>query len=320
MQFKYAALALGALCALGFIACAHAPSATEEAAQRRELIALLASQDTPESLASAALLASIGNASSAAALDFSARAVARAPARPELVWEQHEVCARWKCAAAAAIEAHLKAIDPDNGLVWLQDLARAQAQGSSADITAALRRIGTSARVSVYWATLVVMLFGALGTPDPAQRSNPYTHDTVGRALYAFGLLPAFTIPLHPLGDSCRVQDLDEPARRAACEALVARLEESDSALMQSYALSIQEHWWPAGSAEREAVNTKRRRFDYLIAMSGQVHLRVSRDLAIHIEAARHHAREEDVEIAVLKAYGIALEPPPGWRDTLRRP
>jgi hypothetical protein len=91
------------------------------------------------------------------------------------------------------------------------------------------------------------------------------------RAVCAIGLLAALTFPpLQPLAHACRLESLEEPGRRGACEAMVNLMERSDKLITQSLALSIQERWCPAESSQREAVNAIRHRLDYLIAMMGQ--------------------------------------------------
>lgn len=49
--------------------------------------------------------------------------------------------------------------------------------------------------------------------------------------------------------------------------------------------------------------------------MSGQIRWRINRDMAIRMDAARKSEREEDVMLAVMKAYGIPLAAPPAWKD-----
>lgn len=319
MPFKQVAIVAAVLCTLGLAGCAHLPNAADEAAQRAEgeqLVARLVSQATPDSLASAALLVPFAGGTRAEGLDLIARAEALAPERAEFVWEERELCENPKCAAAVEIEAHLKAIDPGNGFAWLQDLKRAQANGSSIEVTAALNRMGAGPRITVYWSALEVMLFDALALPDAAQRATSHARSIADRAVRAIGILAAFSLPIRSLGDACQLQNLEEPGRRTACERLVARLEEADTVLLQSYALSIQERWWPAQSTQGEIVGAKRRRLDYVIARSSAVRLRMNHNVAIRVQGARRYAREEEVDIAVLKAYRIPLEPPPGWQDT----
>jgi hypothetical protein len=65
-------------------------------------------------------------------------------------------------------------------------------------------------------------------------------------------------------------------------------------------------------------VSAKRRRLDYLMTMSSRIRWwRMNRDMAIRIDAARKTEREEDVELAIIKSFGLPPEPPMSWKDTL---
>jgi hypothetical protein len=44
---------------------------------------------------------------------------------------------------------------------------------------------------------------------------------------------------------------------------------------------------------------------------------RMNRDMAVRIDAARTTDREEDVELAMIKSFGLPPEPPMDWKDTL---
>ena len=152
----------------------------------------------------------------------------------------------------------------------------------------------------------------ALAVANPSQRLA--TRGTVAIGTLAGQIIP----PLQPISKACRLEQLDLPGRRAACEALVARKEQSSTVLTQSLAISMQERWWPAGSPQREVVRAKRRRLDYLMTMSSRIRWwRTNRDMAVRIDAARKSDREEDVELAMIKSLGLPLEPPIDWRDTL---
>src|SRR6185437_7802861 len=108
------------------------------------------------------------------------------------------------------------------------------------------------------------MIVDALAVAEPSQ-------NLAIRGVSAIGTLAAVAIPpLQPLSKACKDEQLDLPGRRAACQAMVARMEQSSTMLTQSLALSLEERWWPAGSPEREIVRAKRRRLDYLMAVSSQ--------------------------------------------------
>lgn len=162
------------------------------------------------------------------------------------------------------------------------------------------------------WNQLEVMMVDALAVANPSQ-------SLATRGSVAIGVLAAQAIPpLQPMSKACRLEQLNLPGRRAACEALVARMEQSSTVLTQGLALSIQERWWPAGSPERDVLRAKRRRLDYLLTMSGRIRWwRMNRDMAVRIDAARKTDREEDVELAMIKSFGLPPEPPMDWKDTL---
>ena len=63
-------------------------------------------------------------------------------------------------------------------------------------------------------------------------------------------------------------------------------------------------------------VATKRRRLDYVMFESSRMRLfRMNHDMALRIEAARRYEREEDVDLALIKSFGLPPEPPAGWKD-----
>jgi hypothetical protein len=245
-------------------------------------------------------------------LDLIERAEALAPQRPELVWLHLAICERLKCDAKAQIATHLQALDPGNGFAWASDLERAQSSGSDAAVTAAIVRIGAGPRMTMYWNQLEIMMVDALAVANPSQ-------NLATRGMVAIGMLAAQVIPpLQPMAEACRIEQLDLPGRRAACEAMVARMERSSTVLTQNLALSLQERWWPAGSPQREVVRAKRRRIDYLMTISSRIWWwRINRDMAVRIDAARQTDREEDVELAIVKSLGLPPEPPAHWKDAL---
>jgi hypothetical protein len=122
------------------------------------------------------------------------------------------------------------------------------------------------------------------------------------------------------MSKACRADQLDLAGRRTACEALVTRLEDSDIALIRGLGLSLQTKWWPEGSPEREALLSERQQLDYLMIASSRMRLmRMNRDAATRIEAARRYADETDVMRAVLISFHEPLERPAAWKDPYLR-
>jgi hypothetical protein len=301
------------LCLIALAGCAHARGGGADArslrAERDRKAEVLIARATPSDLAAAALLLAPDDPNSRQPLDLIERAQTLAPERPELVWVHLAICERLKCEARDQIAAHLQSLDPDNGFAWALDLERLPPSDSNA-VTAVIARMGATPKMTIYWNQLEVMMVDALAEASPS-------HDLAARGVYAIGILAAESIPpLRPLARACGREQLDLPGRRAACEAMVAHMEHSDTVLTQSLALSVQERWWPVSSPQRAVLRAKRRQLDYLMTMSSRIppwHL--NHDMAVRIEAARRAAREEDVARAVVKSLGLPPEPPARWRD-----
>lgn len=294
--------------------CAYARRSGADAqsfrAERNREAGVLIAHATPNDLAAAALLLAPGDSNAQQPLDLIERAQKLAPHRPDFVWVHLAICERFKCEASEQIVARLQALDPDNGFAWIPDLEN-QPQSDSDAITAVIARIGAARRMTIYWNQLEVMMVDALAVASPSE-------DLATRGIDAIGILAAEPIPpFQAISRACRLEQLDLPGRRAACKAMVARMEQSDAVLTQSLALSLQERWWPAGSPQRDVLRAKRRRLDYLMTMSSRSPRwwRMNHDMGVRIEAARSTDREEDVERAVIMSLGLPLEPPVDWKD-----
>ncbi len=276
---------------------------------RRAEVDALVAQPSPATLATAALLSYPPENDPAQPLQLIERAETMAPGRPDLVWIERAICRRLNCGAAQSIENHLQELDPDNGFAWIPDLERAE-QGASDDaVTAAIARIGAATKMTFYWNSLEVTVFDGLTAATPRE-------SLANRALEATGVLAAMAIPpLQPLTKPCRADQFGIPGRREACQLMATRMEHADSLLAQGLALSMQVRWWPENSAQRDSLRIRRRQLDYEMQMSGRTRWRMNRDMAIRIQSARTSLREEDVAIAVMKAYRIPLAAPPDWKD-----
>lgn len=324
MPLKNGRVTFALLCGLALAGCAHKlpDIPTIRAANDREIQSLLA-VPTPDRLAAASILevrASVlemqleRKVRTDPSMKLIEQAEALAPLRPDLVWLQLAHCRRLQCDAKLQIEDHLKTLDPGNGFVWLADLERAKASGSQAAITEAILRIGSSSRMTFYWNELEVRMVDALAEAEPSE-------SLMNRGVEAIGFLAATAIPpLLPMGKACQLEQIAVQGRRAACESMFVRMEQSSSVLTQSFALSMQQRWWPAGSAEHESLMNKHRRLDYL--MTASTHSRwwhMNKDMVVRLDAARRTDREEDVEIAMIKSFGLPTDPPADWKDPYSR-
>jgi hypothetical protein len=304
------------LLAVGFVGCAgEARMARYFEAHLEAEIAALIARGTPRSLATAAVLLNFKTDSRSPTLID--RAVAMAPADAKLIYLQWGECARHQCADEQKIIEHLKAADPGNGLAWLPELNAARERKSEAEITQLLATIGATRGLSFYWNPLNVMMVDALNENVPPEDRAAPGENLSARGVTVIGVLAALAIPpLQSLGKSCRLDQFDQLGRRAACEAMTARLSESDTVIMQGLGISIQQKWWPEGSPERERLREQRRQYDYLVEESTRPRFfGMNRDWAARFEAMRNFRSEADVERAMLIFHHEPLERPVNWKD-----
>jgi hypothetical protein len=283
-------------------------------AERDRDVAVLIAQATPDSLATAAWLARplYGEGTPEKSLELIERAETLAPDRPELVWLHRAICERAMCDMQPQIESKIRALDPGNGFVWAWELQRGRESFSAPMVTEVLVRMGESSKMTDYMNELEVMTVDAMGIARPSM-------NLTSRVVYGLGMIAAMPMPaLSQISKACRLEQFDQPGRRAACESSMARMEQSSAVILQSLALRIQERWWPVDSPQREVLNTKRRRLDYLMEVSSRLRWwHLNRDMAVRIDAARRTEREEDVELAIVKSFGMSAEPPNDWKDSL---
>jgi hypothetical protein len=305
--------------AFGFSGCAATRASGTDLsrlqAERDRDVEILVAQATPDSLATAAWLAQplSGEGTPGKSLELLERAETLAPDRPELVWLHRAICERAMCDTQPQIESKIRALDPGNGFVWAWELQRGRESFSAPMVTEALIGMGASSKMTDYSNQLEVMTVDAMGMARPSL-------NLTSRVMYGIGMVAAMPIPaLQQISKACRLEQFDQPARRAACETLMVRMEQSSAVILQSIALRIQERWWPVDSPQREVLNTKRRRLDYLMEASNRMRWwRMNRDMAVRINAARRTERQEDVELAIVKSFGMSTEPPQDWKDSLQ--
>lgn len=296
--------------------CADEARKAREADEQRELaVAELTARGTAQSLAAASLLGRFKH--ERRSQELIDRAVAIAPDQPALAYIQWRECAGAPCAEEEEIRTRLQAVAPDNGLVWLPELNAALERADASAVTGAVAKIGASRHISIYWTSLVVMLVDAFGEKSPSTGRPAFAESSTDRMVDAIGILAAVsTPPLQAIAKSCRADQFDQPGRREACEAMMARMAGSDNFLMQSLAVNIQQKWWPEGSLEREQLRARRRQLDYVMLASSRIRvLHLDRDWAQRLEAMRKSNDELDVMRAMLAFHHEPLEPPANWRN-----
>jgi Flp pilus assembly protein TadG len=294
-------------------------------------VAALTARGTAHSLATAALLSSVKTALQSRdhaqpeaqttaqkptqAQALMKQAVALAEDQQPLAYLQWRACAD-SCADQEQIRIHLQTLDPDNGLVWLPELIAASETGDAYAVTRAIARIGAARRMSMYSNALVVMTVDELGENAQSAGGAVIEKDPIARMISAMGLSLRFIPPLQSLSKPCHADQFDQPGRREACEAMTARMTESDTLLMQGLGIGIQEKWWPDGSPEREKLRAQHRQLDYVGRATSPFRiLHMKKDWAERLDALRHSSREIDAQRMMLAFYHLPLERPVNWKD-----
>jgi len=299
----------------GLVGCAGEERTSRDFESAREAqVAALTAGGAPESLATASMMRGLKRDTESLALINGAAALA--PERAEIIYLQWRVCVSHQCAEEAQILAALKRVDPGNGMAWLPQLNGAWERGDQAEVTDIVAKIGASRGLNLYWNSSTVMMADAL-SESGQRKSRGHANDLPARMVTAIGILAAVSIPpLQPLGRVCLPAQFEQRGRRAACEAMVAGLGKSDTIIVQSLGLSIQEKWWPEGSAERESLKGQRQQIQYLlIASSRERILHLNKDFATRLDAMRRTSSEAEVMRAMLISYHEPLERPLTWKD-----
>jgi hypothetical protein len=302
----------------GLASCAGETRSTGDAESTRKAQGeAMAARGTAEGLASASLVSSFKR--NPESLVLINRAAALAPHRPEIIYLQWRVCVFLQCGNEAQIVADLKKADPGNGLAWLPELTAAVDRADQNGVTDIAAQIGTTQGLKIYWNSLVVMLVDSLG--EAAVGARPRSDDLPTRMTTAIGTLAAVAIPpLRALSASCHADQFGRPGRRAACEAMMSRLSRSDTAIMQSIGLSIQERWWPDGSPERDRLQAERRQLYYVMDAASRPRIfRQNEEWAIRLDALRKTQTETAADQAMLISYHEPLERPLNWKDPYSR-
>jgi hypothetical protein len=234
--------------------------------------------------------------------------------RPELAWLHARICAVTAGCQAEPIETRLRKLAPDNGVVWLGPLARAQARQDKAAEQQILEVMSQAQRFDLYWTSLVWRLSAALNdnSPQPGTpgaNAQPLTHalDATTEALSAV-VVPAFK----PLSTACGIDRAQDPATRTRCQRIAEAMQRSDSTLVEGLGLGIAQRLATPASPDAVVLDERVATLSYRSQAAGAVvREQVERDKfsAQLIELMKKLPREQDVAMAILRWAGQPLLP-----------
>ena len=248
------------------------------------------------------------------ALAAIARANLVAQNRPDLAWLHVRICALTPGCEAEPIEARFRKLAPDNGVVWLGPLARAQSRRDKQVEAQILEAMSHAQRFDLYWTTLVWRLSAArsakapaAGTPGASPAPLTEALDRTTEALSA-AVVPAFK----PLSTACETARSQDPTERARCDRIAQAMQSSDTTLVEGFGIGMAQHLATPASPEAIVLDERAATLSYRNQAAGAVvRSQVERDKfsAQLIELMKKLPREQDVAVAILRWAGEPLLP-----------
>jgi hypothetical protein len=234
--------------------------------------------------------------------------------RPELAWLHVRICAVTPGCEPEPIEARLRKLAPDNGVVWLAPLARAQARQDQRVADQILETMSRAQRFDLYWTTLVWRLSVALNAkspppgapgapPQPLTQAMDKTTDALSGAV-----VPAFK----PVNTACAPERTQDAATRTRCDRIAQAMQRSDTTLVEGLGLGIAQQLATPGSPMAVVLEERVATLSYRSQAAGAlVRSQVEHDKfsAQMIELMKKLPREQDVSLAILRWAGQPLLP-----------
>jgi hypothetical protein len=267
----------------------------------------------PDELAGDALQAlSAGN--SRAALAAIARANLVAPNRPDLAWLHARICMMSAGCESEPLEARLHKLAPDNGVVWLGPLARAQSRHDKRVEDQILEAMSRAQRFDLYWTGLVWRLSTARSarTPPPSNSKEPAQPLTRALDQTTEALASTVTPAFKPLSAACALHRTQDPATRARCETIAQAMQRSDTTLVEAIGLGIGQRLATPASPTATVLDERGATLSYRSQAAGAVvrsQVERERFSAQLIELMKKLPREQDVTVAILRWAGEPLLP-----------
>ena len=267
----------------------------------------------PDELAGDALQA-LADGDGQRALAAIARANVLAPKRPGLAWLHARICMLSPGCEPEPIETRFRKLAPDNGVVWLGPLARAQTRKDKRVEDEILEAMSHAQQFDLYWTGLVWRIAEARNAHAPAPDTpgappHPLTNalDQTTEKL-SNAVVPAFK----PLNAACGLDRTQDAATRARCERIAQAMQHSDTTLVEGIGIGIAQRLATPASPEAVVLEERGATLSYRSQAAGAVvRSQVERDKfsAQMIELMKKLPREQDVSVAILRWAGEPLLP-----------
>jgi hypothetical protein len=212
------------------------------------------------------------------------------------------------------LEARFRKLAPDNGVVWLGPLARAQARQDKRVSDQILEAMSHAQRFDLYWTTLIWRLSEARlakspppGTPGASPQPLTQALDVTTEALSS-AVVPAFK----PVTAACTIESIQDPTTRTRCDRIAQAMQRSDTTLVEGLGLGLAQTLSTPGTPGAVVLDERVSALGYRSQAAGAVmrsqveHDKFSQQM---IELMKKLPREQDVSLAILRWAGQPLLP-----------
>jgi hypothetical protein len=284
---------------------------------RSEAVRALAARADANSVATAAALSFTNSfaapATASSALQLIARASDLAPENAAIAWLHLQLCATTPACESRDAAIVLRWVDPDNGAAWLDQLSTAHKDRDATEVGRILGDMARGTRFDLYYNQIMVMMFDALNGVRRELPSGVMASDTE-KLIALAGVVNAEIIPpFSPLIDSCR-ESTAGSERRADCLKLAKIMQRGDTVLVQMVGFGIERRLISADSKEAKALAERKRLLEWRQSAASKLDASIlpwtrTARTRTRLAQMRLWPREEDVCIALLREYRMALEP-----------
>lgn len=273
------------------------------------------STDVDEMAAAAlALWGTNASANGSQALTQIQKAAQAAPQRPEILWLHLRLCMEVQGCEPEPIEARLRKLDPENGVVWLGPLARAQARRDARASAQIVEMMSKAANFNVYWTTLVAKLAPPMSRmPVATSAAQPVPTPLTNAMNSTINWLSTLVAPaFRPISTACDEQQIREPEIRVRCGQVAQALQRSDTTLVEGLGLGIAQRLAPDNSAALMQITEKIQTLRHQSQAAGSVitaQVEKERFSQQMLKLMQQLKKEQDVSRTILRWAGQPLTP-----------
>jgi hypothetical protein len=232
--------------------------------QRTEQL-LIAAGDA-DSLAAAAMVSIGPTVNPVKRLTLIARAVSKAPDRPDLVWLNVRLCTQVDTCNPEPLEAQLRTLDPDNGAAWFDSIGRAGSRNDVVAVRKDLSAIAASRRFDTYWNATIVHITNAI--------LKTHTMDLPSALVAIIGMASATAVPPYQtIVNACKGDPLQNPDVLSTCRQVSTVMRGGDTYLTEMIGIAIAKRTWPEGSPTYVDAISARRVAHYRMYADGKLSL-----------------------------------------------